>query len=368
MALDEETVWNRSSHERPATLQTKFDPRGNNFDLLRLVLSVTVIFCHSFSLKGSEWEPIGSYLHYGFGGTLAVYCFLVISGFLVTKSLCERTLEDYVAARILRILPGLALVTLVEVFVIGMAFTNASSWVFLTYVGFRHLWNVAVFGLDAQMYSVFPNTSPPWLMNGSIWTIPIECSFYIVLPVINFLSGIRRVMVPMFLISLLAVPAARQFGLSPDSPGPSLFTNVHVFPFLDFGSYFLAGSAAWIARDRIPFSSGMLAISLISLYAAAGVWLSEIALKLFLPYIVLYASVMSGTGSRLKQAVGDLSYGTYLIGFPAILSVIAVEGKLGIYSTFAIAAAASLIYAWLAWHFVEQPCLRLKSRLQMRKA
>ena len=112
----------------------------------------------------------------------------------------------------------------------------------------------------------------------------------------------------------------------------------------------------------------MLAISLISLYAAAGVWLSEIALKLFLPYIVLYASVMSGTGSRLKQAVGDLSYGTYLIGFPAILSVIAVDGKLGIYSTFAIAAAASLIFAWLSWHFVEQPCLRLKLSLQMRKA
>ncbi len=361
-------MWNRSSREHAATLRTKFDPRRNNFDLVRLVLSITVIFCHTFSLKGSAWEPVGSYLHYGFGGTLAVYCFLVISGFLVTKSLCERTLEDYVAARILRIVPGLALVTLVEVFVIGMAFTNASAWVFLTYVGFRHLWNVVVFGLDAQMYSVFANTSPPWLMNGSIWTIPIECSFYIVLPVIGFFLGIRRAIVPMFLISLLAVPAARQFGLSPDAPGPSLFTNVHAFPFLDLASYFLAGSAAWVARDRIPFSSGMLAISLISLYAAAGVWLSEIALKLFLPYIVLYVSVMSGTGSRFKQAVGDLSYGAYLIGFPATLSVIAVDGKLGIYTTFAIAAAASLAFAWLSWRFVEQPCLRLKSRLQVRKA
>ena len=136
----------------------------------------------SASSRSSEWEPIrNALLHYGFGGTLAVFCFLVISGFLVTKSLCERPLEDYVISRILRIVPGLALITLVEVFVIGAAFTSASLWVFLTYVGFRHLWNVTVFGLDAQLFSVFPNTTPPWLMNGSLWTIRIECSFYIIL-------------------------------------------------------------------------------------------------------------------------------------------------------------------------------------------
>lgn len=359
---------NAPLQELPATLGTKFDPKSNNFDLLRLALSVAVIFCHCFSLKGSEWEPIGSYLHYGFGGTLAVYCFLVISGFLVTRSLCERTMEDYVAARILRIVPGLALITFVEVFVIGVAFTNASSWVFLTYVGFRHLWNVTVFGLDAQMYSVFPDTSPPWLMNGSIWTIPIECSFYIVLPVISLLFGLRRAVALMFLVSLLAVPVARHLGLGPDAPGPSLFTNVHLFPFLDFASYFLAGSAAWIARDRVPFSPGVLAISLIGLYAAAGVALGEVALKLFLPYVVLYAALMSGTGSRLKRVVGDLSYGTYLSGFPVTLSVIALDGKLGIYPTFAVSAAIALTFSWLSWHLVEQPCLGLKSRFRMRMA
>ena len=294
-----------------------------------------------------------------------VYCFLVISGFLVTKSLCERSLEDYVISRILRIVPGLALITLVEVFVIGAAFTSASLWVFLTYVGFRHLWNVTVFGLDAQLFSVFPDTSPPWLMNGSLWTIPIECSFYIILPVIGLLVGMRHVIVPMFLISLFAVPVARYFGLNPDAPGPSVFTNVHLFPFLDFASYFLAGSAAWISRDRIPFSGGMLAISLLGLYAAAGGLLSEVTLRLFLPYVVLHVSLMSGTGSRLKRAVGDLSYGAYLFGFPVTLSVITMGGELGINATFAI--SVSLCCAWLSWHIVEQPCLRLKSKFHVQK-
>ncbi len=348
-----------------ATFATRFDPSRNNFDLLRVVLAITVVFCHCFSLKNLDWEPIGSYFHYGFGGTLAVYGFLVISGFLVTRSLQERSIEDYVFARIARVIPGLALISVVEVFVIGLAFTKDRTWIFLSYVGFRHLWNVTVFSIDARLYSVFPDTNPPWMMNGSLWTIPIECSFYIILPVVMLVFGLRRSVVPLFLISLLAQPAARYFGLSYAVPGVSLFTSVHAFPFIDLASYFLAGSAAWIFRDRMPFSPGMLAISLIGLYAGAQADLGELCLKLFVPYVVLYASMAGGVGTRLKRTVGDLSYGIYLFGYPVTLSVIAAAGGLSVYATFAATLAITLACAWLSWHFVEQPCLRLKSRLRM---
>ncbi len=343
------------------TFATRFDPFANNFDLVRMVLAVVVVFCHCFSLDGSHWEPIDGYLHYGYGGTLAVYGFLVISGFLVTRSLSDRSLDEYVFSRIARILPGLVLITLVEVFVIGPIFSEANWWVFLTYVGFRHLWNVTVFGLDAQMYSVFRDTNPPWLMNGSLWTIPIECSFYLLLPVVMLAFGLRRSVGPLFLLSLAGQLAARNFGLSYDAPGLSLLTNVHVYPFVDLASYFLAGSAAWMARDRVPFNLGMLALSLIGLYAAAGLPFSEVALKLCLPYVVLYASLAGGIGSRLKRAVGDLSYGTYLFGFPVTLSVLAAAGgRLSVTRLFPVTLAVTLACAWLSWHGVERPCLRLK--------
>ena len=356
------------ARKQPApTFATRFNPASNNFDLLRIALAILVIYCHCFSLKRSDWEPVGATLHYGYGGLLAVDAFLVISGFLVTRSLCERSLDDYVFARIVRVVPGLALVTLAEVFVIGPAFSKDAPWVFLTYVGFRHLWNTTVFGLDAQLYGVFPDTDPPWMMNGSLWTIPIECSFYVILPVVALLLGLRRSAVPLFLLSLAAYPLAQHFGLSEQAPGPSLFTNVHAFPFIDLSSYFLAGAAAWVMRDRIPFSPGLLAISLIGLYAAAGVALSDLALKLFLPYLVLYAAMAGGVGSRLKRAVGDLSYGTYLFGFPVTLSVMAVGGGLSVHQTFGAALALTLICAWLSWHFVEQPCLRLKARVETRR-
>ncbi len=353
--------------ERPApTFATRFDPAHNNFDLLRIALAILVIYCHCFSLKRSGWDPVGALLHYGYGGALAVDAFLVISGFLVARSLCERSLGDYVFARIARVVPGLALVTLAEVFVVGLAFTKERPWIFLSYVGFRHLWNVTVFGLDAQLYGVFPDTDPAWMINGSLWTIPIECSFYLVLPMAALLTGLRRSAMPLFFLSLAAFPLARHFGLGDAAPGPSLFTNVYAYPFIDLSSYFLAGAAAWVARGRIPFSRGLLAVSLIGLYAAAGVSMRDFALKLFLPYLVLYAAMAGGAGSRLKRAVGDLSYGAYLFGFPVILSVMAVDGSLSVHQTFFAALAITLLCAWLSWHFVEQPCLRLKARAKPR--
>ena len=163
------------------------------------------------------------------------------------------------------------------------------------------------------------------MINGSLWTIPIECSFYIVLPVAALLFGLRRSTVPLFLLSLGAFPLAQRLGLSEAAPGPALLTNVHAFPFIDLSSYFLAGSAAWMMRDRIPFSRSLLALSLIGLYAAQAA-LSGLALKLLLPYLVRYAAMVGGLGSRFKRAVGDLSYGTYLFGFPVTLPVMAVDG------------------------------------------
>jgi peptidoglycan/LPS O-acetylase OafA/YrhL len=343
-----------------------FNPAANNFDLLRLLLAVLVVFAHCFTLTGTDAEPISTTLRYGFSGTLAVNGFLVISGFLVMRSIQGRDLGVYVLNRAARILPGLALVTLAEVFLIGAYFSSASLWTFLTYVGFRHLANIGVFGLESTLYSVFANTSPPWLMNGSLWTIPIETSFYLVLPALMLLRP--RLTVPLlFLASLMAGPWLQAHGINAAAPGPSILTNVHLFHFVDLASYFLSGATAFLYRDRIPFSLGALALCLVTLYAAAGVEGAPFALKLVYPYVILYAAFAGRWGSRLKAAIGDLSYGIYLFGFPVTLSVIALgHGALGPYQTFLATMAVLLPVSWLSWHLVELPSLRLAHRWRRR--
>jgi peptidoglycan/LPS O-acetylase OafA/YrhL len=97
--------------------------RQNNFDLLRVVDAVSVIFSHAFFLGENRLvtEPLmvltsGQTLL----GVAGVFVFFVISGFLVTMSWAETaSLPHYLAKRALRIYPGLIACLLLSVFALG---------------------------------------------------------------------------------------------------------------------------------------------------------------------------------------------------------------------------------------------------------
>jgi len=94
-----------------STLQNRFDAGSNNFDAIRLVAALLVLFGHAYALTGMPTDPISSLVALGFIGTLAVAVFFVLSGFLIARSVERSTLSSYLAARMLRIIPALALVT-----------------------------------------------------------------------------------------------------------------------------------------------------------------------------------------------------------------------------------------------------------------
>ena len=344
------------------TLAASYNPRSNNFDLLRLIAALVVLFSHSYSLSNAGWEPIGDWLHYGYGGTLAVVVFFVISGFLIAQSLETQPLPAYLRGRVLRILPGLALVTLIETFVIGPTFFEGQTSYYLRHYALHHLRNMLVFGEDPFIPNVFSKLKFPYV-NGSLWTLPVESLFYLLLPLVVLIasSGRRWVILLLTIASLAAEPVARACGLSDDQFGGFLFVTVRSFAVAQFGAYFMAGVFAWTYRDRIPWNGGYFALCLLLLFTARGSLAGPFVLKLCLPYCVLYAGVRSGLGTRLKRKIGDLSYGVYLAGYPCINIVIVLTGqKLGPLAIFVMAASASLVFAWISWHLVERPALRLK--------
>ena len=100
--------------------------RTNNFDALRLFGALAVIVGHGYHLTGRpDYVPfvLGYPIH-----TLGVVIFFAISGYLITASWQRNSrLVPYFLARGLRIFPGLFLVVLVSVLVLGPLVTTLAT-------------------------------------------------------------------------------------------------------------------------------------------------------------------------------------------------------------------------------------------------
>jgi len=353
-----------------STLQSRFDAGSNNFDAIRLVAALLVLFGHAYALAGRPTDPISSLVALGFIGTLAVAVFFILSGFLIARSVERSTLSSYLAARVLRIIPALALVTTLEAWALGPYFFEGDVPWYLHNLALAHMKNVLVFGLEPWIAGVFASNPVPFV-NGSLWTLPVEALFYLLLPFLLLLATQRRwIVLGLWLTSLAAEPVAVWYGLNDAAlEGGLLFNAVRVFPTIRMAGYFLAGVVAWLYRDRVPWDRGVFLAAVILLFAARGGMAASLVLKLCLPYTILYAGLAGGFGSRLKARIGDLSYGLYLFGFPVLGSIVALSHQtLSAETVFGIALPITLAFAILSWHLVENPALRLRHKVRLRES
>lgn len=351
------------------TLGSRFDPASNNFDAIRLVAALLVAYCHAYSLAGGPVDPISTLGALGYGGTLAVAVFFVLSGFLIARSAERSALSGYLAARALRILPALALATVFEAFVLGPFFVDASVAWYLQNVAPGHLWNVLVFGEDPYIAGVFAKNPIPYV-NGALWSLPIEALLYLLLPFLLIAAAGRRWLVlALWLACIAGERAAVLYGLADDAPGALVFNQVRVYPALQMASYYLAGVVLWLFRDRVPFDRGMAWSCALLLFAVRGGIAAPLVLKLCLPYLVLYIGIAGTFGTRLKSRIGDLSYGVYVFHFPVLGAVVALGHQvLPGQSVFLYAIPVVLGLAAFSWHAVEAPALHLRQRLRQGAA
>jgi peptidoglycan/LPS O-acetylase OafA/YrhL len=83
--------------------------RRDNFNTIRLALSIGVLLSHSFAMVGAR-EPIvmGRTL-----GNFCVHLFFAISGYMITQSFARtRDITRFTLNRVLRILPALVIVNM----------------------------------------------------------------------------------------------------------------------------------------------------------------------------------------------------------------------------------------------------------------
>ena len=100
--------------------------RNNNLNLIRAVAAVAVLVSHAYpiTLGGKAVEPLRTALGHTLG-TLAVFVFFFISGFLIARSFDQkRSLTGFTVARVLRLFPGLLASLLLVMLLLGSATTT----------------------------------------------------------------------------------------------------------------------------------------------------------------------------------------------------------------------------------------------------
>lgn len=332
--------------------------RTTGFDYMRLGLSVWIIYWHSRAMVGVPWTD-RSLLVLNMS-KVALPMFFALSGFLVASSL-ERLnhLPTFLAMRVLRILPALAVEVIMSALILGPLLTVLSLQQYFAGIEFwRYFWNIVGY-IHYELPGVF-QSNPNTQVNASLWTVPYELECYIGLSIL-FLIGIYRrtwflIAVCLICSALLAWREGPRFSwdIGPIPPGRLLPV------------YFIAGAVILKLRHWLP--GGMItavatgAVSVAMLQFDFATWFSPLALA--------YATAALGCTSPPRAPVilgGDYSYGMYLYAFPIQQTWEQLLRSPSLAVNFIVSVATIAPFAAFSWHCIEKPVLSLKSKI-MRKA
>lgn len=152
-------------------------PKENCFDFLRTAAALIVLLSHSFPLSGLPEPLVG---HETTLGSIAVWVFFSISGYLITQSaLTSESTKAFALKRILRIGPALVVLLLLSVFAAGPLLTElAISDYFTSLRTYTYLVKNPAFANQESLPGVFISTPLPNGFNGSLWTIKYELLMY----------------------------------------------------------------------------------------------------------------------------------------------------------------------------------------------
>lgn len=343
--------------------------KHNNFDLLRLFAATQVVLSHAAAHLEPRLQPYIAWLAY-FPG---VPIFFFISGFLISAA-WERhpKLRTFAGNRFLRICPALWVAFFFSVAMLAVAYPEA-----FRLGGFLKvlLWAVAQLTLGQDWNPDFLRGFGVGALNGSLWTIPVEISFYVAIPILYWLSGRAR-SAPLVLGVVVLFSIAAQWGASlyvgQDSHTQQLIKLLNITPVPWIWMFAIGVLAQRFKNVLCPFVAGRfgaflllyVAVSLLAWYIPFYPFLAGdnnrlgILNFLFLALLVLAAAFSARNTSDRVLRRNDISYGVYIYHMPVINLLLAKNfgGVSGIFT----ALGATCGVALLSWFVVEKRALRLR--------
>lgn len=340
----------------------KFDFRINNFNLIRFLAALQVVIVHGYHHFGIEYGNWFIRILSIFPG---VPIFFVTSGFLISASLERSTsLSSYFQNRFLRIYPALWVCFIISVATIFIFFSpNFSTKDF-------GLWALAQLTIGQFYNPDFLRGYGVGVLNGSLWTIPIEIQFYVFLPLLYlFFNKIRWNKIVLLVMMIFFVGISRYYidGYSESDNifikliGVSLPLYLYMFLFgvflqrkLDFVEKYLANKFLYLLGIYIVFV--FVSFSLGLRYGGNNI---NPLLALLLALLTMSAaySKTSLFSGFLKGY--DISYGIYIYHM-IFVNILVQTAMFSSSVNMLVMLTATIITALLSWKFIEKPALSFK--------
>jgi peptidoglycan/LPS O-acetylase OafA/YrhL len=376
--VEEDPSGTASGAGRP-TIGYSFLPRHNSLNALRLVLAVAVVFSHAITIGSFGSEVI---LGKTTLGTMAVYGFFGLSGYLIAGSASRNHIGRYLWQRFLRIFPGFWLCLVVTASVFGtivwyhMNPTLSHHCGISCYINepggplgyvFHNLW------LQVTQPTIAKSLPPGYfrpVWNGSLWTLYFEFLCYLVLGALALVGLLRHrgtvlAMAGTLWLAEIVITCVPTFN---HSFGPA--HNWDVMKMLTFVPIFLGGSLLYLYRDKVPDSAWLAAgctmVVLAGLVLPVGnaqPTFTLTSMDLTAPFLV-YPLLWLGIHLPLHWvgARNDYSYGVYIYAFPVQQLLFVWGANRWGYWPYALLSVATVVpFAMASWWIVERHALRLKS-------
>ena len=341
--------------------------RSNNANLLRFILASMVIYYHMGPLLG---QPTVTIMGQGLG-YVAVNGFFILSGFFIAGSWARSSgFAAYLIRRIARIFPGLIVVVLLTVFVLGPLMTTLSPGEYFSHPGtWRYLSIALLAPVDNVLPGVFESVPFPRGVNGSLWTLRYEFLMYLILPLLYLPVGKAKAKAKAKPIS---IGAAAVFSvLHVLTAGDILAMSYHLAVGFRLAAYFFIGVAAFELNlpKRIGAQHAALAALVMVIFAQESGWLCTAVMLVAVTLFSLGFSFPANPVFARCFAENDYSYGIYVYAFP--LQQVCVQLGAGSPESSAllfslVSLAVTFLFAFASWHLVEKPSIRLGKRLSAR--